>query len=305
MIMSPAETQQLDPGALALLETYQRGEHTAVLAEVDQQSKAGPLPPDVLGLAAASLLALERYDEAVKAARHAVAQSPRKAWLHHVLGRAELSRGDRAKALEAVQTACRLMPGHPDYQATLAACQRESGDPAAAAATARGALAGAPGHAGLLHELGLALAAQGDDAGALDQFRKAQAADPKAPDAYLAEAALHRKAGRATDARRALQRVLQEVPDLLEAEERLAETVGPSALLHRLLVHLIHLSRLTVTGWLIVAFLYYLFFRLLEFLWEHFPVLLPVSRVLLAVTALWILGGAVTGRFIRAALRRI
>lgn len=305
MIISPAEHQQLEPAARALLEMYQKGEHAAVLAEVDQQSKSGPLPPDVLGVAAASLLALERGDEAVKAARHAAAQSPRTAWIHHVLGRAELHRGDGQKALEAAQAACRLMPGHPDYLATLAACQRETGDLAAAVATARRALAGAPGHAGLLHELGLALAAQGDEAGALDQFRKAQAAAPKSPAAYLAEADLHRQAGRAAEARRALQRALQEIPGSLEAEERLAGTVGRSPVLHRVLIHLIHLSRLTVTGWLIVAFLYYLFFRLLEFLWKYFPALLPAGRALLLLTAVWLLGGAAAGRLLRAALRRI
>lgn len=305
MIISPAETQALEPAALALLEIYRKGEHTALLAEVDQQSKSGPLPPDVLGLAAASLLALERYDEAVKAAGHATAQSPHKAWLHHVLGRAELGRGDRDKALQAAQTACRLMPDYPDYLATLAACQRESGDPAAAAATARRALAAAPDHAAALLELGLALAALGDEAGALERLREAQAAEPKAAAPYLAEADLHTKAGRTAEARRALQRALRELPDLVEAEERLAGTVGRSALLHRTLIHLIHLSRLTVTGWLIVAFLYYLFFRLLEFLWKYFAVLLPAGRVLLAFTALWLLGGAVAGRLLRGTLRRI
>src|SRR5690606_24270913 len=146
---------------------------------------------------------------------------------------------------------------------------------------------------------------QGDDAGALDHFRQAQAAEPQDPAAYLAEADLQTKAGRTAEARRALQRALREMPDLVEAEERLAETVGRSRLLHRTLIHLIHLSRLTVTGWLIVAFLYYLLFRLLEFLWKYFAVMLPVGRALLAVTAIWLLGGAAAGRLLRGTLRRI
>ncbi len=305
MIMSPAETEQLHPAARSLLELYQKEEHTALLAEVDQQSKSGPLPPDVLGLAAASLLALERYDEALKAARHAAAQSPRKAWLQHLLGRAELARGDRQKALEAAEAACRLMPDQPDYLATLTACQRASGRLGEAAAAARRALAVAPDHAGALYELGLTLADSGDEAGALEHLRRAQAADPRFPAAYLAEADLHRKAGRTAEARRTLQRALAAMPDLVEAEERLAATVGHSALVQRALVHLIHLSRLTVTGWLIVAFLYYLFFRLLEFLWKHFAALLPAGRALLVATALWLLGGAAAGRLTRAVLRRI
>ncbi|MBP2019916.1 tetratricopeptide (TPR) repeat protein [Symbiobacterium terraclitae] len=304
MVMSRAEVDQLQPDALPLLETYRNGEHSALLAEVDQRSRSGPLPPDVLGLAAASLVALERYEEAATAAREAAGRAPRKAWLYHVLSRAELGRGDRARALEAAEAACRLLPGHPDYLATLAACRRENGDPAAAAATARQALLSAPDHPGALNQLGLALAASGDEAAALEQFTRAMEAAPQEPEAYLNAAALHRKAGRVPEARRVLKDALRHIPGLLEAEEQLAGTVGSSPLVHGLLRHLIHLSRLTMTGWLIVAFIYYLFFRLLEFLWKYFPVLLPVSRVLLLVAAAWLLGGALCGRLLRLALRR-
>jgi len=304
MVMSRAEVDQLQPDVLPLLETYRKGEHSALLAEVDQRSRSGPLSPDVLGLAAASLAALERYEEAATAAREAVARAPRKAWLHHILSRAELGRGDRARATESAEAACRLLPGHADYLVTLAACRRESGDPAAAAATARQALAGAPNHPGALNQLGLALAASGDEAGALEQFTLAWEAAPQDPEAYLNAAALHRQAGRVPEARRVLRDALRQVPDLLEAEEQLADTVTSSALVHTALRHLIHLSRLTMTGWAIVAFLYYLFFRLLEFLWKYFPVLLPVGRVLLIVAAAWLLGGALCGRLIRLALRR-
>ncbi|MEW8978492.1 MAG: hypothetical protein AB2385_08825 [Symbiobacterium sp.] len=304
MVMSRTEVEQLAAGAQPLLELYQKGEHHALLAEVDHLSRSGPLPPDVLGLAAASLVALQRYEEAATAARGAVRQAPRTAWLHHVLSQAELGRGEKGPALEAADTACRLLPGHPDYLATLAACQRESGDAVAAAATARRALVGAPTHAGALNQLGLALAASGDEAGALEQFVRAQQAAPREPEAYLNEAALHRKARRVPEARRALRAALQQNPGLLEAEEQLAETLTASPLVHGLLKHLIHLSRLTLTGWAIVAFLYYLFFRLLEFLWKHFAVMLPVGRVLLAVAAAWLLGGALAGRLVRALLRR-
>lgn len=304
MVMSRAEVDQLQPDALSLLEIYRKGEHSALLAEVDQRSRSGPLSPDVLGLAAASLVALERYEEAATAAREAAGRAPLKAWLHHVLSRAELGRGDRAGALEAAEAACRLLPGHPDYLVTLAACRREGGDPAAAAATARQALAAAPAHPGALNQLGLALVASGDETGALEQFALAREAAPQEPEAYLNAAALHRRAGRVPEARRLLRDALRQIPDLLEAEEQLAETIGTSPLVHRALRHLIHLSRLTMTGWAIVAFLYYLFFRLLEFLWKYFPVLLPISRVLLLITAAWLLGGALCGRLLRLTLRR-
>jgi len=304
MIMSHAEVDQLQPDALSLLEMYRKGEHSALLAEVDQRSRSGPLSPDVLGLAAAGLVALERYEEAATAAREAAGRAPRKAWLHHILSRAELGRGERTRALEAAEAACRLLPGHPDYLVTLAACRRESGDAAAAVATARQALAAAPTHPGALNQLGLALAASGDEAGALQQFALAREAAPQEPEAYLNAAALHTKAGRVHEARRVLKDALRQIPDLLEAEEQLADTIGTSGLVHRALRHLIHLSRLTMTGWAIVTFLYYLFFRLLEFLWKHFPVMLPVSRVLLLVAAAWLLGGALCGRLLRLALRR-
>lgn len=304
MLMAKPEMDRLAADVLPLLEAYQKSEHHALLAEVDQRSKSGPLSADTLGLAAASMIALERYDEAATAARAAVGQQPRTAWLYHILSQAERGRGDRTQALEAARLAAQLLPGQPDYLATLAACQRESGDAKQALATAWQAVATDDTNAAALNQLGLALAATGDAAGALEQFRRAQAACPTDPDGYLNEGDLHHGAGRVREARRAYQEALRRQLAVHAAEERLVATLTESPLPRKALGHLVALSRLTVTGWAIVAFLYYLLFRLLEYLWRTWVVLIPAGRVLLIVTLVWLLGGALLGRLLRGYLRR-
>ena len=43
------EPAQLEADALPLLAAYEKGEHDALLAEVDRRSKTGPLSADCLG----------------------------------------------------------------------------------------------------------------------------------------------------------------------------------------------------------------------------------------------------------------
>lgn len=305
MIMSPAETERLDGDGRRLLEAYEKGQHTSLLAEVDELSKRGPLSPGLFGLASASLVAMERHEEAVTAARGALEREPRWAWLHLALSRAEAGRGDWARAADAGKVAMQLMPGEPLYLANLAECQRHLGQADLAIRTARQALVLDPVHAESLNQLGLALEATGDQRGALDQFRQAQAAQPDDPAAYLNEGALHRRAGRVSESRQAYQAALRHHPGLTEAEDGLAESLGENPLVRRSLMHLLTLARLSLVGWGIVAFFYYLFFRLLEFLWRSFDAMLPVGRALLVITLIWLVGGAVAGWALRAWLRRM
>lgn len=304
MIMTQAEMERLDPEARRLLAAYDKEQYTSLLAEVDELSKRGPLSPGLLGLAAASLVVMERYEEAVTAARGAVEREPRWAWLHLALSRAEGGLGNWPKAVEAGRTAMQILPGEPVYLANLSACQREAGQADLAVRTARQALALDPAHPEGLNQLGLALEAGGDTRGALEQFRKAQAAQPDSPAAYLNEGMLHRRAGRTSESRRAFQQALRLEQGRTEAEDRLAESLSDSPVVRRTILHLVNLARLSVVGWAIVAFFYYLFFRLLEFLWKFAGSMLPVGRTLLVVTLLWLLGGAAMGRVLRLWLRR-
>lgn len=299
MIMTHPETERLDAEARRLLPAYEKGQYTSLLAEVDELSKRGPLTAGLLGLAAASLVAMERYDEAVTAARGAVEREPRWAWLYLALSRAEGGRGNWATATDAARIAMQIVPGEPGYLANLSACQRQSGQPDLAARTARQALVLDPAHVESLNQLGLALEAQGDEQGALEQFRQAQSASPEQAGPYLNEGALHQRAGRTAEARRAFQAALRQNPGLNDAEDRLAESLSENPMARRGLKHLLALARLSLIGWGVVAFFYYLLFRLLEFFWRMWDVLLPVGRALLVVSLVWILGGAMAGWTLR------
>jgi len=303
MIMTKPESERLDSESQRLLAIHEKGLHTALLAEVDELSKRGPLTPGILGIASASLAALDRFDEAVKTAQAALEQEPRQAWLHLALSRGEAGRKDWTRATEAARAAVQLMPGQPFYLAHLAECQRQSGRPDLAIRSAQQALTVDPGHVESLNALGLALEAQGDRTGALEQFRRAQAARPADPSGFLLEGRLHLGAGAVSDARRAFRGALQQNPGLEEAENLLVESLGGGKPLQATVLHLLNLSRLTVVGWAIAAFLYYLFFRLLEWVWHYFPITLPVGRFLLVVSLVWLVGGALVGRLLRLALR--
>ncbi|HWI65894.1 MAG TPA: tetratricopeptide repeat protein [Symbiobacteriaceae bacterium] len=300
-MISDRERRQLGDGARQLLGLYEQGQHPHLLNEVEMLSKAGPLPADVLGMASLSLSAVERYADAARAAREAAEAAPSAAWLYDALAAAEAGQGRLEAAVAAQRRAVQLLPGEAGYGAALAGYLRRAGEIDLAARTARQALLTAPEHAGALCELGLALAAGGDRAGALEQFRLAQQADPASPQGHLQEGVLLLLAGERRAARPALHAALKRRPGLTEAEDRLAGTLGGFP---PVWVHLLNLGRVTVVGWAMIAFLYYLLFRLLEFLWKTWPVLLPAGRILLVVTLTYLLGGMLVGRLMRFAFRR-
>lgn len=305
-MITEREIQAFDQEALRLLEAHHKGQHAAILNEVDELAKAGPLSPAVLGLASLALSELERYDEAAKAANHAVHLAPDQAWLFHALARGEAGQKRLTEAVAAQRQAVRLMPAEAGYAAKLAAYLRESGQPAEAARVARQALVTSPDHAGALNELGLALQAAGDRSGALEQFRLAQAADREDPTGYLNEGSLHLEAGDLSAARRALREALRREPGLTEAEDRMAETLaGRTGFMRSVLLHLLNLGRVTIIGWSIIAFLYYLLFRLVEFVWKVAPAFLPVGQALLVVTLAYLLGGMMMGHIMRLAFRTV
>lgn len=303
-MITEREIQTFDADGLRLLEAHRKGQHAALLNEVDELAKAGPLSPAVLGLGSLALGELERHDEAVKAANQAVHLAPNHAWLHHALAKGEAGQKRLEQAVAAQRQAVRLMPAEAGYTAALAAYLRESGQPAEAARVARQALMTSPEHSGALNELGLALLAAGDQGGALAQFRLAQAADSQNPTGFLNEGSLHLKAGARSAARRALREALRRQPGMTAAEDRMAETLaGQTGFMRSVLLHLLDLGRVTVVGWSIIAFLYYLLFRLVEFIWKVAPALLPVGQAVLVITLIYLAGGMVLGHIMRLSFR--
>lgn len=304
-VIAERERRQLGEGAAKLLQLYEKGQHPHLLNEVEMLSKAGALPADVLGMAALSLIESERYADAARAAGEALKAAPGQAWLHHALAAAEAGQGRPESAVEAARRAVQLMPGHPVYGASLARYLRLTGQVDAAIRTARQALLPDSSHTGALCELGLALAAAGDRSGALEQFRMAQQAAPDDPEGFLHEGALHMAAGARAEARAALHQALDRYPGWAEAENQLAQTLagrgGPG---RALLLHALSLGRVNVVGWGMIAFLYYLLFRLLEFIWKMWPAALPVGQVLLVGTLVWLVGGLALGRAVRFAFGR-
>ncbi len=300
------ELAQLDPDALRLLEAYKKGQHGALLQEVDNLSKAGSVTPGVLGVAAMACTALERYDEAIKAATAALAQQSGWAWLYHALAAAEAGQGHLDRAVAAQGRAVRLMPREPSYAAALAQYLRRSGQLQQAVAVARQALVGDPTHGGALNEYGLALLESGSAGPALEQFRLAQSAEPAEPAGYINEGVLHLRAEARGEARRSFGQALRCRPGMSEAEDYIADTfVGQRGLLRATLGHLLALGRVNLLGWVMIAFVYYLAFRLLQFLWRAWPVLLPAAQVLLVITLVWLLGGLALGRLIRVAFAAV
>jgi tetratricopeptide (TPR) repeat protein len=327
------------------------GAHGALLNEIGQAMKAGALPPEGYGLGALACIALERYDEAVKAAQNGIAGAARAAWLFGVLAegyrglaegtsrrepvdgrhrpapgldgaRAEApgSVGLWAKAVAAADQAVRLTPDEPAWHALAARLRREAGYLAEALQTAERGLLRHPQSAHLLVERGLAGAlsavgyqAQGghethyDLHQALGELRQAQVIAPQDPWPLEAEGLLLTRAGRLPEAASAFRRALKRAPSGPPAEsieDQLAQAITARAPLSTLLRLLLLVTRVTVIGWSVILFDYYIFFRLLQIGWKLAPVFKPFGQGLLLVTAV---GGAlflVIGHLTRLLIRR-
>lgn len=274
-MIAEREARQLSADGLRLWDLYKRNEHAHLLNEVDVLSKGGPLSADVLGLASLSLSALERWQEAVGAATRAAGAGTHLAWLHGALAMALAGSGNLSGALAAQQRARQLAPADPQHGALLAKYLRLLGQAREACRAAREALVIDSEHIPALNELA------------------------------LSESMLHTAAGQRTAARRALRGALERRPGWAEAEDALARTLpGTRGVGGMLLGHVLTLGRVTLVGWLMIAFLYYLLFRLLEFGWKLAPALLPIGQTLLVITLAYLLVGLAVGRLLRWLLNR-
>lgn len=299
------EWERLDPEARRLLEMHARGQYAALLNEVDDLSKRGSLTAGMYAVAAYALTELERHGEAVNAARLSIQQDAGWAWPHHLLAAAEAARGRLNEAISAESRAVALAPAEPSYGASLARYQRLAGKAEAAVRTALQALAVDTDHVGARNELGLALQAKGDRSGALAEFRRTQAQAPGEPLPWLSEGGLLLEERNVAGARAAFHQALTRRPGVLEAEDRLADTLTPQAgFARQALHHLLWFGRLNLLGWAMIIFLYYVTFRLLQMLWKVVPALLPVAQGLLWISMAYLLGALLLGRGLRFAFRR-
>jgi tetratricopeptide (TPR) repeat protein len=268
---------------------WEQGVHGALLNEVGARLKEGTLPAEGYGLAALACLGLQRYEEAVRAAQNGVARAPREAWLYGVLAEALIATTHWERAIVAADQAARLAPEEPAWAALGARCRRLAGHLKEALELAERALRRHPSSVLLLVERGCARA-ETDPAAALEDFRQAQGLAPADPAPWLAEGDLQARVGNWEGARRAYGQALRRAtaPGVVEAaEDGLVKARAVGAPLLRLLLLT---ARITVIGWCVILFAYYLFFRFLQIGWRIAPAFRPVGQSLLLITAV---GGGV------------
>lgn len=303
-MISDREAELLDAPALRLLDIYKNEQYTSLLHEVDDIAKAAPLSAGAYGIASLACSAMLRYEEAAIAAETALGKEPNWAWLYNALSLARVGQQRLQEAVSAQRRAAALMPDQPAYGAHLARYLRLSGRTDEAIGTARSGLELHPNHTPFRNELGLALLDQGDMVAALAQFKAAQQAEPTEPTPYLNEGVLHQRAGAPGKARLYFREALRRHPGHIEAEDLLAQSfAGNSGVAKQLLAHLLTLGRVTAVGWLMISFLYYIFFRLLQFLWRVFPASEVAFQGLLWVLMAYLIVGFLTGRLLRFAFR--
>jgi tetratricopeptide (TPR) repeat protein len=125
----------------------------------------------------------QSYDEAIAEYKRAIALEPGNGDAHDNLGLAYKHKGDVASAIPEFRQAKQLKPNDPAIRQNLASALME-GSPLEAIKELRELEQKFPDFAVCHICLGRALAWQGDQKGAEEEFRKAGAADPGAPDGH-------------------------------------------------------------------------------------------------------------------------
>lgn len=169
------------------------------------------------GLAAGSLLILERYDEAADAVERALAENPR--WAHALVQRADLRlrAGDEAGAEEALRAAVAESPDYQQARLGLGRVLARRHDLAGAERELRHALQVAPGDARVLAELGQVLLASGkvEEAGPI--FRQVVEKEPQRAEAWIGLARLEGAARRPAEGAAMAAKAAAAAPDRVDA----------------------------------------------------------------------------------------
>jgi tetratricopeptide (TPR) repeat protein len=230
--------QRLDPADaewpyhLGLL-AVERGE---VEAAIPLLRRVLELRPDYLPARARLgdlLLAENRLDEAQTAYTAAAGAAPDAPWGELGLGKVELRRGARERALEHLEHAHRLAPQHAETRYVLATVYRDLGRPGPATELLRGLEGGVrperPPDPLLRRVLeqrcdlqamittANALLAEGRPAEAESMYREVLSYDPRHYDAHYDLGVLYGKSGRYQEARTALEAAVAARPESVDA----------------------------------------------------------------------------------------
>jgi tetratricopeptide (TPR) repeat protein len=124
----------------------EQNQHQAALADFTSAAELSLPDPAIQGAIGASLMKLERYDEAIEAYRAAVALQPNSAALHCRLGQAYELVQNLVEARHSHQRALELAPDNPEVLGRLAFLATRNGSWVEARAYAERALVSDPGH---------------------------------------------------------------------------------------------------------------------------------------------------------------
>jgi choline-sulfatase len=185
-------------------------------------SSSKPDPKDVI-LAynrlntANRLVEAGRLDEALPILRGVLAQDPRNAFAHQLLGNVHLQRGENAMAIREYQALLANVPANAQAHHWIALCHLRLGQPAKALLETEAALAIDPKYPDARILRGSILAGRGAYDAAILEFRAALETDPAKPRIRLDLAKVLLDAGRPGDARGEYEAILRQQADYAPA----------------------------------------------------------------------------------------
>jgi tetratricopeptide (TPR) repeat protein len=167
-----------------LLEQMGRGKDA--IATFRALVKVDPTEARNIGCLGAVLLAqqqrdegLKTIDQAIAAAREAIASRPDDAGEYYILGHLLGIRGDPDRAIAAYREALRIEPSHAGALTNLVAMLKDKGDQDGIIALLTAAIQARPDHAWPHEALSAALQAKGDADSAIAEIREAMRLNPE------------------------------------------------------------------------------------------------------------------------------
>lgn len=198
------------------LATATLGKPQLALKHFDKVQNAPDLLPALAQSRGRTLMALQRYDEAVARFQEALAYKPDDASTYFFLGLVSSAQGASEDARRFLRQCTLLDPAFGPAYYELGVIQLQAGQAAQAAASFRSACEQMPTSPEAANNLGLALQASEETAGAEAGYRRALELNPDYAEAWFNLAMLLKAAGQ-TAAETALQRALTLNPALAEA----------------------------------------------------------------------------------------
>jgi tetratricopeptide (TPR) repeat protein len=191
--------------------------------EIERVLRRNPAHTETALNLANSYLEEKKPELAERVYREALRLDPESALLWRQLGYARYLLGDLEEAVASHRRALEIDPLDLDAPLNLAIILIAAGEFAEAKRVSERGLERDPGHAGLHNARGMALKGLGETAAAIDELRKAKAADPRFDRPYLNLARLLFERGEPQGAREVLERLLSVLPDHPAAREMLKD----------------------------------------------------------------------------------